>query len=49
LKANGHKEVYSFKTFDEIEAFLRDTLQKDEVLITVGAGEAYKIGEALLK
>ncbi len=47
--SKNHSNIHSFKTLDEIEAYLSTILKKDDVLITVGAGEAYKIGENLLK
>jgi len=48
LKEQRNKYACSFKTFKEIEDFLELNLKKEDVLITVGAGEAYKIGETLL-
>lgn len=35
--------------FEEIEKHLRSELKKGDILITVGAGEAFKIGEALIE
>ncbi len=37
-----------FKTFDEIENFLLQNCTKDDLLITMGAGDVLKIGENLL-
>ena len=37
-----------FKTFDEIEQDLRKTAQPGDLILTVGAGNVYKIGEHLL-
>lgn len=42
------KECYYFPTFDEIEIFLLNHCVKDDMLITMGAGDVYKIGESLL-
>ncbi len=36
-------------TFDDVEAFLKNNVSKDEIVITMGAGNVYKIGENLLK
>jgi UDP-N-acetylmuramate--alanine ligase len=40
--------VVSFKNFSDIENYLKSTLGPDDILITMGAGEQYKIGENLL-
>jgi UDP-N-acetylmuramate--alanine ligase len=40
--------VLSFKNFSDIESYLKTSLKEGDVLITMGAGEQYKIGEALL-
>jgi len=40
--------VLSFPDFVSIISYLKTHLQKDDVLITMGAGEQYKIGETLL-
>lgn len=37
-----------FKSFDEIENFLLENCIKDDMLITMGAGDVYKIGNHLL-
>ena len=37
-----------FPTFDEIENFLLENCTKDDLLITMGAGDVHKIGENLL-
>ena len=42
------KECYYFPTFDEIENFLLVNCIKDDLLITMGAGDVYIIGEKLL-
>jgi UDP-N-acetylmuramate--alanine ligase len=40
--------VLSFPDFDSIVSYLKTSLGHDDILITMGAGEQYKIGEALL-
>ena len=40
--------AYYFPTFDEIEAFLLENCINGDVLITMGAGDVYKIGESIL-
>ncbi|MBR1478740.1 MAG: UDP-N-acetylmuramate--L-alanine ligase [Lachnospiraceae bacterium] len=42
-------EAYYFGSFKEIEDFLRASCIKDDLLITMGAGDVYLIGEELLK
>lgn len=44
----GHR-CYYFSTFEEIENFLQKNCTKDDLLITMGAGDVVKIGENLLK
>lgn len=48
IKALG-KECYYFETFEEIEKFLQKNCINGDLLITMGAGDVYKIGEDLLK
>ena len=38
-----------FETLPEITDFLRETAQPGDLILTVGAGDIYKAGEALLK
>lgn len=48
IKAEG-KECYYYESFDEIEEFLKKNCINGDLLITMGAGDVYKIGEDLLK
>ena len=41
-------ESYYFPGFDEIENFLLEKCMNNDLLITMGAGDVYKIGEHLL-
>ncbi len=43
------KDCYYFPTFAEIEDFILKNCTKDDLLITMGAGDVVKIGENLLK
>ncbi len=45
---NLGKDCYYFPTFDEVENFLLENCIKDDMLITMGAGDVYKIGETIL-
>ncbi|MCM1568025.1 MAG: UDP-N-acetylmuramate--L-alanine ligase [Roseburia sp.] len=47
IKALG-KECDYFPTFDEVENFLLENCTNNDMLITMGAGDVYKIGENLL-
>jgi UDP-N-acetylmuramate--alanine ligase len=49
LTREGLGRVSSFPDFDSIISYLKISLKKDDVLITMGAGEQYKIGEAMVK
>lgn len=48
-KDGVEKRVTAFPDFSEIEDELKKRLKKGDILITMGAGEAYKIGENILK
>ncbi len=37
------------KTFDEVESYLKENLKENDIVITMGAGDVYKIGENILK
>ncbi|MCX6717200.1 MAG: Mur ligase family protein [Candidatus Taylorbacteria bacterium] len=41
--------VHVFSDFLEIEKYLKENLKKDDVLITIGAGDIYKISENLVE
>lgn len=43
------KDCYYFPTFEEIQNFLLENCTKEEMLITMGAGDIYKIGDFLTK
>lgn len=47
LQKNG-QESYYFPSFDEIEKFLSEKCINNDLLITMGAGDVYLIGEHLL-
>ena len=40
---------YYFPSFEKIEDFLRKNCQEGDMLITMGAGDVYKIGDSLLQ
>lgn len=47
--ANKVPGAVYFETLPEVTTYLRRTAQPDDVILTVGAGDIYKAGEALLK
>lgn len=47
-KIKNTKAIY-FNSFDEIEKYVRENLKKDEVFMTIGAGDVYKISENLVE
>ncbi len=47
IRAKGTESFY-FPSFDEIENFLLEKCMNNDLLITMGAGDVYKIGEHLL-
>jgi len=48
VKQSRNKKVKAFKDFSDIEKYLKVNLKTNDILITMGAGEQYKIGESLL-
>jgi len=49
VKKYGHKNAYYIEDFNEIKEFLKKELRPGDLLITLGAGNIYKIGDALLQ
>ncbi len=47
MKEKGH-DALCFDSFSEIEKFLKKNLSQGDLLITMGAGDVYKIGEKVL-
>lgn len=48
LQNNGVDAIY-FKDFSDIEAFLRENATEGDLILTMGAGDVYLIGESLIK
>lgn len=46
---HNNVDVTYIPTFEEIENYLRENLEDDDLIITCGAGPIYKVGESLLK
>lgn len=43
-----HNNVRLSGDFPAIETYLRETMQKGDIMVTMGAGDIYKVGEALV-
>ena len=43
------KNATYIKDFSDIESYLKDNLQPGDILLTIGAGDVYKIGEKLIE
>lgn len=39
----------AYENFSDVEAYLRENAKKNDIIITMGAGDVYKIGENLIK
>ena len=49
IKKHGHKNVVYQENFQLTLTFLKQTLRKGDILLTLGAGDVLKIGELLLE
>jgi len=48
INKDGIKAKF-YRDFSEIEKYLRQNVKKDDIIITMGAGDIYKVGENLIK
>ena len=48
IRAHGHKEVVFKNGQKEALVYLKDVLTENDVLLTLGAGDVWKVGEELL-
>jgi UDP-N-acetylmuramate--alanine ligase len=49
IKAHGHKEVFCLECGEDAIAFLKEKLKPGDVLLTLGAGDVWKVGRDILK
>ena len=49
IQAHGHKEVIYVDGFKAAQSLLKQTLQPQDVLLTLGAGDVWKVGMEVLK
>ena len=47
-REHPEKDVYYFETFEEVANFLFENTHEGDMVITMGAGDVYKIGEMVL-
>lgn len=48
VRASGQENVFSFESKEQAGSWLKETLKKDDVLLTLGAGDVYRVGEKYL-
>ncbi len=49
IRRHGHREVTPGRDLEGIQGLLHETLQAGDVVITLGAGDVYRVGERLLE
>jgi UDP-N-acetylmuramate--alanine ligase len=49
IKAHGHKEVFYSEGKEDVIAYLKENLKPGDVLLTLGAGDVWKVGLDILK
>ena len=49
IKEHGHREVVLGEDLEDVREILEATLRPGDVLLTLGAGDVYRVGEALLE
>jgi UDP-N-acetylmuramate--alanine ligase len=49
IQAHGHKEVYCAEGMPNAVDYLKQNLRPDDVLLTLGAGDVWKVGEQILE
>jgi UDP-N-acetylmuramate--alanine ligase len=48
IRAKGQKETAFFSLAGEVLGYLQNQLRPDDILVTLGAGDVWKIGEELV-
>ena len=49
IKEHGHKEVYLVENLEEAVTLLNEMVKPGDRIVTLGAGDVYKVGEKLLE
>jgi UDP-N-acetylmuramate--alanine ligase len=47
IRAHGHKDVIYMEDFESTALYLKETLKAGDILLTLGAGDVWKIGEEI--
>jgi UDP-N-acetylmuramate--alanine ligase len=48
IKAHGHKEVFCATDMKKALAYLKKNLKPGDMLLTLGAGDVWKVGEQFI-
>ncbi|WP_019132455.1 UDP-N-acetylmuramate--L-alanine ligase [Peptoniphilus obesi] len=48
INKTGNESIY-IEEFEDIVKYLKDNLEEDDIIVTMGAGDVYKIGEMLIE
>ena len=48
VRASGQENVFSLETKEQTESWLKENLKKGDVLLTLGAGDVFRVGEKYL-
>jgi UDP-N-acetylmuramate--alanine ligase len=49
IQAHGHKEVFCAAAINNAVAYLQDNLKSGDILLTLGAGDVWTVGEQVLR
>ena len=49
LRQSPDREVYYVQDFEDIVKYLSANAEKDDIVMTMGAGDVYKIGQMMLE
>lgn len=49
LKKHPEKEVYYMESFEEMAAYVKEHAAENDLVLTMGAGDIYKVGEMILE
>ena len=49
IKKHPDKEVYYMESFEEMAAYVKTHAVENDLVLTMGAGDIYKVGEMILE
>ncbi len=49
IRSHGHREVVYMQDFETAVSYLKKVLTQSDILLTLGAGDVWKVGEMILK